>query len=283
MNRPIHVCLILIGMSITVSGCSLADLDTPDRLERGLVIVLPGIEGPSPANFNIARGLDDGGVDVAIRVVNWGTDIPGGFMLNLTDFDRNQRVAEEIRDRILEYKRRYKGRPVHVVGHSGGAGIAILAVERLPKNEPVNHVVLLSAAISPRHDMRAALQRVTGGIHNFSSKLDVGLLGAGTGTFGTIDRDYGASAGAVGFETPIGMYDDERRLRKKLHEVPWTTDLIIEGHTGGHFGWTARNIVAKHVAPVICGFKVSAVTPYATSLVAMRMVPSKSVLSQPVR
>lgn len=239
-----------IGLLIA-GGCSLADLDTPDRRERGLVLVLPGIEGPSPANYNIARGLDDGGVDAAIRVVNWGTDIPGGFLVNLTDIDRNLRTAERIRDDILEYKRRYNARPVYLVGHSGGAGIAILAVERLPKNQPVNHVVLLAAAISPRHDMRAALQRVTGGIYNFSSKLDVGLLGAGTGTFGTIDRDYGPAAGAVGFETPVGMYDDERKLRKKLHEIPWTTDLIVEGHTGGHFGWSSRNIVAKHVAPLL--------------------------------
>lgn len=243
--------LSLTALSSIVSGCSLADLDTPDRLNRGLVLVLPGIEGPSPANFNIARGLDDGGVMAAIRVVNWGTDLPGGFLVNLTDLDRNIRVAEGIRDNILEYKRRHPGRPVHLVGHSGGAGIAILAVERLPKNQPVDHVVLLAAAISPRHDMRAALQRVSGGIHNFSSKLDVGFLGAGTGTLGTIDRDYGASAGVVGFETPFGMYDDERKLRKKLHEVPWTSDLIVEGHTGGHFGWTARNVVAKHVAPLL--------------------------------
>ncbi len=251
MTRSFRILVLLISSCCVTGGCSLADLDTPDRLDRGLVLVLPGIEGPSPANFNIARGLDDGGVMAAIRVVNWGTDIPGGFLVNLTDLDRNIRVAEGIRDNMLEYKRRHPGRPVHLVGHSGGAGIAILAVERLPKNQPVDHVVLLAAAISPRHDMRAALQRVSGGIHNFSSKLDVGLLGAGTGTFGTIDRDYGASAGAVGFETPIGMYDDERKLRKKLREIPWTADLALQGHAGGHFGWTARNIVAKHIAPIL--------------------------------
>lgn len=253
MNRAARCLLTLIPMSCLLCGCSLADLDTAERRERGLVLVLPGIEGPSPANYNIARGLDDGGVNAAIRVINWGTDIPGGFLVNLTDFDRNVRVAERIRDDILEYKRRHAGCPVHLVGHSGGAGIAILAVERLPKNQPVDHVVLLAAAISPRHDMRAALQRVTGGIHNFSSKLDVGFLGAGTGTLGTIDRDYGASAGSVGFETPVGLYDDERKLRKKLHEIPWTTNLVIEGHAGGHFGWTARGVVAKHVAPVLNG------------------------------
>jgi len=239
------------AMTLGASGCSLADLDTPQRLERGLVLVLPGIEGPSPANYNIARGLDDGGVDAAIRVVNWGTDIPGGMLVNLTDYARNQRVAEQIRDQLLDYGRNHPGRPVHLVGHSGGAGIAILAVERLPKDRPVNTVVLLAAAISPRHDLRQALQRVTGGIYNFSSRLDVGLLGAGTAALGTIDRDYGAAAGSVGFETPVGLYDDERKLRKKLHEIPWTAGLIIDGHDGGHFGWTVRNVVKKHIAPVL--------------------------------
>jgi len=243
--------LTLACTAASATGCSLADLDTAERQARGLVLVLPGIEGPSPANYNIARGLNDGGVDAAIRVVNWGTDIPGGMLVNLTDYARNQRVAEQIRDQLLEYSDRHPGRPVHLVGHSGGAGIAILAVERLPKDRPVANVVLLAAAISPRHDLRLALQRVTGGIYNFYSRMDVGLLGAGTATLGTIDRDYGPAAGSVGFETPVGLYDDERKLRKKLHEMPWTAGLIVEGHDGGHFGWTVRGVVARHIAPVL--------------------------------
>jgi len=242
---------LVCACSAAATGCSLADLNTPERMNRGLVLVLPGIEGPSPANFNIARGLDDGGVDAAIRVIDWGTDIPGGMLVNLTDYARNQRVAEQIRDQILEYGRRHPGRPVHLVGHSGGAGIALLAVERLPKDRPIANVVLLAAAISPRHDLRLALQRVTGGIYNFYSRMDVGLLGAGTGAFGTIDRDYGPAAGSVGFETPVGLYDDERKLRRKLHEIPWTTDLVVHGHTGGHFGWTVRGVVARHIAPML--------------------------------
>ena len=78
-----------------------------------------------------------------------------------------------------------------------------------------------------------------------------GGLGAGTSAFGTIDRDYGAAAGAVGFETVVDAYPEERALREKLHQVGWSAGLIVEGHDGGHFGWTHRGIAAKYLAPAV--------------------------------
>jgi len=252
MRRRILATIVLTSVLLSGSaGCGLADLRTQDRLERGLVLVLPGIEGRSLANYNIARGLDDGGVHCGIEIVDWGTAVPGGMLINLTDYSRNQTVADAIRDRIVEYQRAHPGRPIHVIGHSGGAGIALMAVERLPKDRPVSTLICIAGAISPRHDLRKALQRVSGGMYNFYSKMDVGLLGAGTSAFGTIDRDYGAAAGAVGFETVVDAYPEERALREKLHQVGWSAGLIVEGHDGGHFGWTHRGIVAKHLAPAV--------------------------------
>jgi hypothetical protein len=40
----------------------------PERLDRGLVIVLPGIEGRSHLCLDIANGLADGGVSLWLRI-----------------------------------------------------------------------------------------------------------------------------------------------------------------------------------------------------------------------
>jgi hypothetical protein len=54
----------------------------PERLERGYVIVLPGIEGRSFLNRGIAAGLSDAGVPYGIEIYDW-TDGPLWGIYNL--------------------------------------------------------------------------------------------------------------------------------------------------------------------------------------------------------
>ena len=74
--------LTIIGVAWMV-GCSgktslLVSHDQPyvvsERLNRGLVIALPGIEGRSKLNEDICRGLDEGGVSWAIELYDWTSD-----------------------------------------------------------------------------------------------------------------------------------------------------------------------------------------------------------------
>ena len=61
-RRCLHPLLILIGCVVPAgSGCSIVDLQTADRLDRGRVVILPGIEGRSRWNLDVARGRDAGG------------------------------------------------------------------------------------------------------------------------------------------------------------------------------------------------------------------------------
>ncbi|MBI5764825.1 MAG: alpha/beta fold hydrolase [Planctomycetes bacterium] len=234
------------------AGCSLNDLQTPERMEKGLVLILPGIEGRSSWNYELARGLDDGGVGFGIEVYDWGTVVPGGMLINLTDIERNRRVATELRDRIVTYRRAHPRRPVHLIGHSGGGGIAVLTTEMLPSEEPVSSVVLLAAAISPSHDLRAALSHSQYGIFNYYSPLDVVLLRAGTTVAGTIDREHGQSAGAVGFTRPASLTEDEARIyNRKLHQVQWSPEMRFAMNFGGHMDWTHRPFVKQYLAPLV--------------------------------
>ena len=64
-------------------------------------------------------------------IVDWTT---GCFLLllyHLLATGPNRRVARQIVDRVVEYRRQYPGRPVWLIGHSGGAGISLLTAELL--------------------------------------------------------------------------------------------------------------------------------------------------------
>ena len=220
-------------------------------MEKGWVIILPGIEGRSSWNYELARGLEDGGVRFGIEVYDWGTVVPGGMLINLTDYERNRRVATELRDRIVSYRRAHPRRPVHLIGHSGGGGIAVLTAEMLPVEEPVSSVILLAAAISPTHDLRNALDRSQYGVFNYYSPLDV-LLRAGTTVAGTIDREHAQSAGAVGFTRPAKLTGDDARVYdRKLHQVQWSPEMRHAMHFGGHMDWTHRPFVKQYLAPLV--------------------------------
>lgn len=232
------------------TGCSLSDLATTQREARGLVLVLPGIEGRSAWNYNLARGLADGGVRAAIEIFDWGTDVPGGLLINLTDLERNQQMAEALRDRVVSYKRAHPGRPVHVIGHSGGGGIAVLAAEKLPDDMRLTSVILLAAALSPDYDLRAALRHTQGGIFNYYSSYDRIFLDAGTRVAGTIDRSHTSAAGSVGFRRPAAATGD-RALYDKLHQIAWESQMTWYGHWGDHFGWTNPGFVRRYLAPLI--------------------------------
>jgi pimeloyl-ACP methyl ester carboxylesterase len=236
------------------TGALLNDLRTPERLERGLVLVLPGVEGESCVNHSIARGLAEGGIDCAIEIHDWTTGVILLFVYHLRAWKRNLRQAEKLARRIVEYRRSFPGRPVWMVGHSGGGAMTVLTVERLPADAPVTGAILLEPSISPGYDLSKALARTESGVWNFRSILDVGFEGIATCIGGTTDSRYGPAAGMVGFRLPAGLSDADRRLYETgLHEVPFRPAMIADFHFGGHFGPTNRVFVAERIAPLLKG------------------------------
>jgi hypothetical protein len=105
----------------------------PDRLARGLTVVVPGVRGPQPETLATLDGLADGGVDGEIRVFDWSAAAPGDGLANLSDLDRNRAWARRLAAMVLDYRARFPGRPVRLVGHSGGSGMVLFALEQLPE------------------------------------------------------------------------------------------------------------------------------------------------------
>ena len=242
-----------VAVLVTSVGCQVPEhVRSPRRYARGVVFVLPGIEGRSVWNRSIALGLDEGGVTSAIEIHDWTTGVPGNFVYNLTNLERNRREAREVARRIFDYARRYPDSPIYVVGHSGGGGIAVLALEVLPPGRQIEQAILLAPALSPAYDLSIALRRTRHGIVHFYSARDVTLLKVGTSLLGPIDRDFGAAAGAVGFREPEGLNESDCALyATRLRQVRWTPRLKRVGADGSHLGWASRMFAREYLAPLI--------------------------------
>lgn len=241
--------LLLVGNAL---GCKFQNLDSLERWERGYTLVLPGVEGAIYNSTNMASGLRDAGVDTAIEVYDWTTGNPLVFLHHLQNRTLHATQAEAIAMKIVDYQDEYPGRPVHLVGHSGGAAMLLLATDALPEDRQVSTITLLNAAISPDFDLRPILPKVEQGIWNHSSRLDVLHLQAGTLLFGTVDRKHGVSAGAVGFRRPSPLSDEEAAAYdQKLHEVPYRWSMMRSGHFGGHQSVTNTAFARDYVAPVL--------------------------------
>ncbi|MDP6635475.1 MAG: alpha/beta fold hydrolase [Phycisphaerae bacterium] len=249
MKKQLVICLTGLVAAV-LCGCeNNSAFMTPERLDAGLVVILPGIEGESGANQNVRDGLDSAGVGHSLQIWHWGRPVPGvGMILNQIDFLGNYIAGERIAKRIMEYQDKYPDRPVHIIGHSGGGGIAVFAAAAMPEGREVTGLVLLSASISSNHDITRALQHCSSGIVNFYNKNDLALLGLATTVLGNVGGAHGPSAGLMGFSTPKESASDDKKLAyQKLYQVP-LTDSMLEGATA-HFATTQPYFVTTYVAP----------------------------------
>ncbi len=211
------------------------------RLERGLVLILPGIEGRSFLNIAILQGLLDAGVPYALDIVDWTTGNKLLALYHLRSWRRNLRVAERLAAQIAAYQREYPGRPVWLIGHSGGGAMALLTVRALPVAHRVTGVILLAAAVSPGFDLAPVEVRTERGLWSFSSYLDWFFVGLGTSVFGSVDGRWGPSAGMIGF----------RPGTERLTQYPYRMAYVGQFNLGGHFGCVHRVFIAERVAPIL--------------------------------
>jgi pimeloyl-ACP methyl ester carboxylesterase len=215
---------------------------------NGLVVVLTGIEGASYFNQSIVEGLLAGGVDYQIERVDWTSHIPLAYVYNERAENRNRRKAKDLATRIARYQAQHIGKPVYLVGQSGGGAIAAWIAEELPAGYRVDGIVMLTAALSPEYVLSEALMNSRQGIVSFYSERDVVLLGAGTTMVGTMDGEHTSSAGRVGFHLPS---PECRPFYRHLYQVPWSSEMEGGGNWGLHLTSGSARFVANYVAPLV--------------------------------
>ncbi|MFB3893013.1 MAG: alpha/beta fold hydrolase [Phycisphaerae bacterium] len=220
------------------------------RMDQGLVVVFPGIEGRSSFNESICRGLSDAGVQYAIELYDWTSrGGPIGPLINERAESRNRRKAREIADHVVQYRQAYPNRPVYLVGQSGGGAIAAWVAESLPPGQRVDGIVMLAASLSPDYMIDTALAKSRQGIVSFYSPKDWFLLGMGTTMVGTMDGEHSSSAGRTGFNVPRGS--SRPSVYNRLYQIPWTSSMSSAGNTGTHLSSGSELFVAEYVAPFI--------------------------------
>ena len=239
--------LIMASVILVSAGCGTqddGDFITAMRMSRGLVMVLPGIEGEGTMSHNIRTGLNDGGIDQAIYIRHWTHKEPAiGMLLNQMDVKGNRQAAAKLAEWIVNHRNIFPNTPIHIVGHSGGGGIAVFIAEELKKLDPdhkIDGLVLLSASISSQYDLTDALSMCKKGIVNFYNPLDIGMLGAGTAVFGNVDGVRGASAGAA-------MFNAE--YPGKLFQQKVDLSMSLQSLSNPHASTTEPALVSKYVAP----------------------------------
>ena len=219
------------------------------RRKHGYIIILPGIEGRSCFNIDLARGLADGGVRASIEIYDWTTGVLPLFLYHLRALGRNRRQASLVADRIVRYQLQFPGRPVHLIGHSGGGAIALMALEALPNGHSVTSAILINAALSPKFDITTALSRTNLGVWDFSSPFDVIFLALFVLVFGTVDGRHCPAAGMIGFRLQDGSGGSD--APPQLHQRSFRPHMAAQFNFGGHFGFTNRVFVAESIAPLI--------------------------------
>jgi pimeloyl-ACP methyl ester carboxylesterase len=264
-SRSLPVAVALVSLAATVGcGAGNAQYLTEGRKAVGLIVILPGIEGESPMNHNIRRGFERAGVQAAMPIFNWGRPIPiAGMMLNQMDVIGNRMAGARVARMVRQYQESYPDRPVYLVGHSGGGGIAVFAAESMPEDTQVEGLVLLSASISRGYDLTKALEHCRCGIVNFYNPQDVGLLAVGTTLTSTVDGVRGPSAGLEGFTGPgANAPVDERYAYRKLYQFE-----LRPGMSGGdpHAAVTRPGFVSSYVAPWVRSENWPAGTGYLAS------------------
>lgn len=238
--------LLFGGLCALLAGCAQPWV-TPERLDRGLVVVLTGIEGRSPLNEAICRGLDAGGVDWAIRLEDWTS--PLGPLYSLRAEAENRRKARHLAMEISDYRLSHPDRPVVLVGQSGGGAMAAWVAEALPPGRRIDGIVMIAPALSPGYVLSEALRKSERGIVNFHSRRDWFMLGMGTFLAGTMDGYHTSSAGRLGFDVPEP--GEGLPAYEKLLQIPWQPEMAETGYGGGHLSSAEGAFVARYVAPFV--------------------------------
>jgi len=110
MNLIKKLLLMLLCIApIFAVGCEdtlNAKYTTPELKQRGIIYILPGIQGVDYHYTNIREGLIGSGINCAIKIHPWGCQIPGiNLIVNETDVTGDREWGGKIAQEIMLYQR----------------------------------------------------------------------------------------------------------------------------------------------------------------------------------
>ena len=254
MNRPAQPIRrrdALVALLVTMLAPALAlaaDSAKPAKDPHDRLIHLPGIAGARELDRQFVAGLHAGGYAGESETYDWTAGDPG--IASLLNRRRHEREADRVAARIRKLLTDDPAVKIRLVGHSGGAGIAAWALERLPEHMQVETLVFVAPALSQRYDLSKALAHVHGKAYAFVSPNDAIVLGAGTRLLGTIDGVKEEASGLAGFTKPAGADDAQYA---KLVPMPYRREWMELGNIGDHVGPMGRTFAREVISPIVQG------------------------------
>ncbi|HZK80590.1 MAG TPA: hypothetical protein VFC46_05965 [Humisphaera sp.] len=207
---------------------------------------LPGIAGKRWVDDQMMLGFKDAGVAGVLDVYDWTGEDPGIAALHA--YKRNQEQAQIVANLIADHFHRHPDVHILLSGHSGGTGIAVWALEKLPDDVKIDKLLLMASALSPGYDLSKALAHVRDKCYSFCSENDLIVLDVGCRMFGTIDGKRTEAAGAFGFLFPDGA---DMRQYDKLIQKPYDKVWLRYRNVGDHMGCMLRPFARAVVAPLM--------------------------------
>ena len=239
--------LTLLGLIVFASGCE--STRSQRRFEPfGKAYYLDGAG-------NLGFGQDT--VKKALRASGFGGDVENIVWTSYTGPLGDQLIrinarakADQLKKKIINYRKRYPNAPLYVIGLSAGTGVAAWAVEGLPDGMEVDTMVMLGSSLSSTYDMTECLKHVQDKVYFIYSPRDAVLSGFIPVT-GTIDGQYFVEpAGLVGMRVPAKASETTRQLhRDKISNIPWQSRFERYGYAGGHTDGTSYRFVRYYIAP----------------------------------
>jgi pimeloyl-ACP methyl ester carboxylesterase len=262
---------------ILLPGCSTPAPPPATRpvpvLLHPYLLHLPGIGGTRKIDTAMITGLKQGGYVGQVDIYDW-TENDRGLMA-LVDDARHRREAKIIAQKLTDQFDHDPASPIYLTSHSGGAGLAVWALEDLPDRVKIKTLLFLAPALSPSYDLSKALAHVSHRAYAFTSQDDIVLLACRWS--GTVDGVKTDGAGRVGFTKPPA--GDEQQYAK-LIQFPYQEAWIQLGDRGDHVGPMSRRFSRAILAPLLLSDTLPA-SNQAGSAGGFSPAPTSKSTSQP--
>jgi len=232
--------LFLTGLAI--GGCQGVSPSQSMPPGSTYLLHLPGVSGDTVFDRGWMNALRQGGAADRVELFDWTCHDPG--LGALQAYARNRHEAVRIAQLISARAAANPTGRIILTAESGGAALAVWALERLPRDLHVDQVLLVQPALSPGYDLSLALKHVREKMYYTSSPGDWLVLGLGTRLFGTSDGRKIDAAGFVGFRSPPGPY-------QKLVEVRYEPEWMRWGDFGFHTGGMSTAFAFHVLAPLL--------------------------------
>jgi pimeloyl-ACP methyl ester carboxylesterase len=214
--------------------------------EQGVVFIADGSGNLRQVSDCTAQVLEELHAPLRVQRVNW-THGQGRVFADLYDCGHQKAEGQKLLAAVLEYRRLHPCNRICLVGYSSGAGVILAAADALPPNS-VDRIVLLSASVYAKRDLRPALRASREGIDSFHSEWDTVCL---TLTVMGMADGWGlAVAGRSGFSPVIESAQDQQ-LYQNLRQHSWCGPGRWGGHDGSHFGCINCDFLRVQVVPLI--------------------------------